>query len=496
MSGDVRVRREWSSASLGDVVRNIRGRVLPSEQPHLPFVGMDNVESQTMRLLGTSNATSMKSAAIHFESGDVLYGRLRPYLNKVFTADFNGLASAEFIPLSALPGIVPKFVQYRLNSADFVSYTSGLDTGDRPRVDFEQIGAFQLEVPPTREQHRIVEAVESHLTRLDEAVASLERVQRNLKRYRASVLKSAVEGRLVPTEAELARAERRDYEPASELLKRIIVERRRLWNGLGSTGVYSEPESADFSNCPELPEGWCWTTLEHLASRVTKGSSPNWQGFDYTETGIAFVRSQNVRWGRLELEDLAHLPSSFNEKEPRSVLRRDDVLLNIVGASIGRAAVVDHRVAGGNTNQAVAVIRLVPGGLQPLLACLYLVSPGAQRVIQRAKVDVARANLSLADVARLPIPLAPAAEQARIVVEAERLASFTGAWGLSATDTAAKAARLRQSILKWAFEGRLVDQDPNDEPASVLLESIKAERAAAPPATRNRRAYARVGRKP
>ena len=99
-------------------------------------------------------------------------------------------------------------------------------------------------MPPLREQQRIVEAIESYFTRLDDAVATLERVQRNLKRYRASVLKAAVEGRLVPTEAALAEQEGRDYEPASVLLERILTERRRRWAESGKKGKYQEPSAA------------------------------------------------------------------------------------------------------------------------------------------------------------------------------------------------------------------------------------------------------------
>ena len=133
---------------------------------------------------------------------------------------------------------------------------------------------------PRAAQHRIVEAIESYFTRLDDAVATLERVQRNLKRYRASVLKAAVEGRLVPTEAELARAEGRDYEPASVLLQRILVERRRRWEEAelakmkakgrrrrtpsGRRITRSRPLLMT-AKLPTLPEGWCWATIDQYS---------------------------------------------------------------------------------------------------------------------------------------------------------------------------------------------------------------------------------------
>jgi hypothetical protein len=125
-----------------------------------------------------------------------------------------------------------------------------------------------------------------------------------------------------------------------------------------------------------LPTGWWQTKLAQLSELITKGSSPNWQGFEYTEKGIVFVRSQNVGWGRLDLAEGAHLPVGFNSKEKKSILKSGDVLLNIVGASIGRAALVTKEAEGGNVNQAVAVIRLFHDCFLPQLLVYYTARGG------------------------------------------------------------------------------------------------------------------------
>ena len=158
-----------------------------------------------------------------------------------------------------------------------ITATESHTTVGRSRHGFESVRAFLLH--RCAEQQRVVEAIDSYLTRLDDAVASLERVQAKLKAYRASVLKAAVEGRLVPTEASLARAEKRDYEPAEVLLARILKERRRRWEeaelaklkAAGKTpkddkwkAKYQEPVAPDTSTLPELPEGWCWATVDQL----------------------------------------------------------------------------------------------------------------------------------------------------------------------------------------------------------------------------------------
>ena len=108
--------------------------------------------------------------------------------------------------------------------------------------------------------------IEKQFTRLDASVAALKRVQANLKRYRASLLKAACEGKLVPTEAELAQSEGRDYEPADRLLERILSERRARWDSQEKRrGKYKEPVAPDTSDLPELPEGWVWATLDQMA---------------------------------------------------------------------------------------------------------------------------------------------------------------------------------------------------------------------------------------
>ncbi|HZK74057.1 MAG TPA: restriction endonuclease subunit S [Clostridia bacterium] len=126
--------------------------------------------------------------------------------------------------------ISTRWLMYFLNAPQFRIPVSGLQSGStRKRISKKNLATVPLAVPPKEEQRRIADALDSYLTRLDAAIDGLRRVEVNLKRYRASVLKAAVEGRLVPTEAELAKKEGRHYEPASVLLARILKERRRRW---------------------------------------------------------------------------------------------------------------------------------------------------------------------------------------------------------------------------------------------------------------------------
>ena len=236
----------WVISTLADITMPRGVKLRPSEMGDAPFIGLENVEAHTMRLLAVGRTSDIKSSGSYFSQGDVLYGKLRPYLNKVYMPDFEGLASGEFIVFPRQESLVNSYLKYFLNQIEFVSFATRLNTGDRPRVDFSQLAEYPIPLPPLGEQRRIVAEIEKQFTRLDASVAALKRVQANLKRYRAAVLKTACEGSLVPTEAELARAEDRSYESATVLLERILAERRARWEAQEKRrGKYKEPQPPD-----------------------------------------------------------------------------------------------------------------------------------------------------------------------------------------------------------------------------------------------------------
>lgn len=186
----------WNVRPLGEVVQPTRPRIKPSEKPDLPFIGMENIEAHTMKLLGAVPAATMKSSAVHFQPDDVLYGRLRPYLNKVHRPDFEGLCSAEFIVFPKSGSVSSRYLQYFLNSSSFVSYASHLNAGDRPRVDFEQLSPYPFPVAPYEQQQRIVAEVERRLSVIVELEAAVEANLTRADRLRQSVLMEAFSGRL------------------------------------------------------------------------------------------------------------------------------------------------------------------------------------------------------------------------------------------------------------------------------------------------------------
>jgi type I restriction enzyme S subunit len=481
----------WLRITLGEIALPTRPRCSPAEFPNLPFIGMENVEAHSMRLLGTVPAGTMKSNAVHCQPGDVLYGRLRPYLNKVHVTVSEAMCSAEFIVFPGDTPINAVWLAYRLNSSDFVFFASHLPTGDRPRVDFDQIAQFEVLLAPRAEQDRIVAEIDKQLTRLDAAVVALKRVQANLKRYRAAVLKAACEGRLVPTEAELARKDRRSYETGAELLARILQDRRAKWEAaqlarMTAAGKppkdkswkrkYKEPEPPDTNNLPPLPEGWAWATVEQVSSLVQYGSSAK----TIEGAGVAVLRMGNILTdGSLATSDLKYLPPQHDEF-PSLLLEPGDILFNRTNSAelVGKTAVYKGAPSPCSFASYLIRVRLLPNCSPDYLAACLNSGFGRAWIKTVVNQQVGQANVNGSKLQAFVYPLPPAAEEGRIVAEVERQLSEITAIQQLCEANAARSERLRQSILKRAFEGKLVPQDPNDEPASVLLERIRAARAA------------------
>ena len=375
-------------------------------------------------------------------------------------------------------GIDPSFVYfYLLRAKETIESLGGGTT-------FKEIsGAAAATIPiplaPVAEQHRIVAEIETQFTRLDASVAALRRARANLKRYRASVLKAACEGRLVPTEAELARSEGRDYEPAGVLLERILSERRARWESQEKRrGKYYEPSAPDTSALPQLPEGWVWATVEQLILGTPQNGlyKPK---TDYGD-GIPILRIDDFQDYYLKDRESLLCLKATPEEVATYGLRQSQLVINRVNSPshLGKCLVVP-----GNLLPAVFesnMMRMTTGNLvETLLVAYYLRSPiGRGLLISNAKWAVNQASINQTDVCNVPVPLPPLAEQRRIVAEVERRLSVIQQAEATVEASLARAERLRQSILKQAFSGKLVPQDPGDEPASALLERIRAEREA------------------
>jgi type I restriction enzyme S subunit len=129
----------WVMTTLGEIAGPSRARALPAEVPDMRYIGLEHIEPQTMKLLGHGYARDARSSSVRFSEGDVLYGKMRPYLNKVWVAEFDGICSAEFLVFQKHEGLNNQFLAMRLNAEDFVAFANGQVSGERPRVDFDKL---------------------------------------------------------------------------------------------------------------------------------------------------------------------------------------------------------------------------------------------------------------------------------------------------------------------------------------------------------------------
>jgi type I restriction enzyme S subunit len=367
--------------------------------------------------------------------------------------------------------INPKYAGYYFGSKyyrDFIRLkSSGININNLRPSDIE---ALRFPLAPIEEQQRIVEAIESLFTQLDAGVAALKRLRANLKRYKAAVLKAACEGKLVPQDP--------NDEPASDLLERILAERRAKWEAEQRTKgkdprklKYEAPAAPDTSDLPELPEGWVWASMKQVGDiQLGRQRAPQHHTGDYMHP---YLRVANVFEDYIDATDVFEMNFTPQEYDTY-LLHYNDILLN-EGQSlelVGRSAIYKNEVPGACFTNTLVRFRTSEGVLTEYAQLVFRAYLHSGRFQKIAKWTTNIAHLGAQRFAELEFPLPSLSEQENVVTEVERLMSVVRYLELTIDYALKRAERLRQAILKQAFEGKLVLQDPNDEPASVLLERI------------------------
>ena len=347
----------------------------------------------------------------------------------------------------------------RLGSLDRSTAIPGLNRDDAYRL--------AILVPPLAEQDRIVARIEELFTRLEAGVEALTKVKAQLKRYRQAVLKHAFEGKLT---VEWRESRRHEPEPASVLLERIKEERRKT-----AGGKYKELPPLDISELPQLPEGWVWTRLGVIAEINPKLTIENLM--EDEEVTFLPMRCVEELTGQVD----ASLTRRLSEvRRGYTAFASGDLLFAKITPCMENGKVTiapDLKNGMGFGSTEFHVIRL-PEPFPRKLLFYFLVREDLRKDAKRNMTGTAgQLRVPVRYMQGLAKPLPPLPEQHRIVEEIERRFSVADQIEKAVEHGLKKSERLRQSILKRAFEGRLVPQDPNDEPAEILLERIKEERA-------------------
>lgn len=306
---------------------------------------------------------------------------------------------------------------------------------------------FEIPVAPLDQQKHIVAEIEKQFSRLDEAVANLKRVKANLKRYKVAVLKAAVEGRLVETEAELARREGRSYENGAELLQRILETRRSQWQGKSK---YKEPAAPDTTDLPELPEGWVWVSVEQITTEMMNGYGKRSQAGGFPQV---VLRLADIVDGEISLADVRKINCTDDEVTKYALQVHDLLVLRVNGSPdlVGRFVFVHHSPVVMLYCDHFIRARCVTSDLAIWLRA-YSDVERCRRYIDLNKVSSAGQNtINQGVLSRLAIPLPPVSEQHRIVAEVDRRLSLLRKTEAQVSANLQRAERLLQSILKSAF---------------------------------------------
>ena len=311
---------------------------------------------------------------------------------------------------------------------------------------YQFLRQLTVPLPSEAEQDEIVAELEKQFSRLDEAVAKLQRVKANLKRYKAAVLKAAVEGRLVETEASLAHREGRSFETGEQLLQRILEDRRAKWTGRGK---YKAPVPPTAEGLGVLPDGWTWATADQLTYLITSGSR-GWGDF-YSDTGVLFIRAQDIKTDALNLADAARVDVPVDAEGTRSSVSGRDILVTITGANVTKSALVPALGEEAFVSQHVALMKLC---LPETSAFFFnwIVSPAnGRKALESWAYGAGKPGLSLEQVRSLPVALPPLLEQARIVAEVDRHLSIVREVEAEVDTNLKRAQALRQAILMKCF---------------------------------------------
>ena len=424
----------WARTSLGSICLPVR-KTDPRSSPDLEFEYIDiggispgSGRIQATKSLRGAEAPSRARQVVH--AGDIVLSTVRTYQRKtaIVPAQLHGaVASTGFSVLRPVPGVDSRFLLYQLLSHEFVSQLNPQQTGTSyPAVRDRDVRAMGILIAPTAEQERIVAAIEEHFSRLDALEFTLQK----------------------------------DLQQLETLTSTTLVEA--------------------FHSNRNVPPHWNWTTIGDVAE--IRGGIQKQPKRRPNENPAPFLRVANVLRGELLLDEV-HQIELFDGELEKYRLRAGDLLVvegNGSPQQIGRAACWEDEIAGCvHQNH---LIRVRPG---PRLASRYLAlywnAPHTASTLR----DVASSTsglytLSTQKVKSIPIPLAPLPEQWSIVEEVDQQLGICGRLEQSIRRALDRLQLVRLAVLAAAFSGRLVPQDPTDEPASVLLESIAASRRTTP----------------
>jgi type I restriction enzyme S subunit len=440
----------WAWAELGQVTEILSGYGFPKKyqgdlEAEIPFYKVADISRAVLsgnpRLKDAENYVSQdvceELRARPLPAGSVVFAKIGEAirLNRRAILTQDSLVDNNVMGVYSFHEELTKlYIFYFLQTIKLGDYSRATTVPSVRKTDVAQIPA---PLPPLSEQHRIVAKIEELFTQLDAGVAALEKAKAQLRRYRQAVLKAAVEGELT---SEWREAHAQELQPVS-------------------IDADAEPP----------PQGWTWAKLGEICE-TTSGGTPSRKQPSYFDGDIPWLKSGELENGLVRCAEEFITEEGLNNSSAK-IIPKDTLLIALYGATAGKVGILGIDAA---INQAICAIFTPPEADTKYLFWFFR---HYRDELLNARIGGAQPNLSQRILKKVQIPLPPLAEQRCIVAEVEQRLSVADEMEKAVEQSLKRAERLRQSILKRAFEGKLVPQDPSDEPASVLLERIKAEKA-------------------
>ena len=479
----------WAQCSIGEVTlptAKINPRVEKDrEVRYIDISSIDNIRNvvEDAKRVKLRNAPSRARQVVR--SGDTLFATVRPYLRNIALVPScydQEIASTGFSVLRPAEGVIPEFLFYKTISNDFVDSVSGMQYGvSYPAVKDEQIRNQSLWLPPTTEQYRIVAKIDELFSELDAGIERLKKARARMTILRHANLKHAFEGKVTAQ----WRERHGGLPGGGSLLQQILLERRSAWdnarsriearaNARSTSGnlIYREPIAPCSAAVPAIPRSWCWATVDQLlVDRLSNGRSVK-----SAQRGFPVLRLTALRNGEIE-QDECKIGAWTKDEAQKFLICQGDVLisrgngsLKLVGVA-GLVRSLNSPVAYPDTMFRVRLSRHVHREYFSLVWNSQMVR---RQIEARARTTAGIFKVNQQDIKATLIPLPPRQEQIAIAEAIRgRFAALDHAFTLVDYQVP-NAIALRQSILNRAFSGRLVQPDPDDEPASVLLARIRS----------------------
>ena len=496
----------WAWSYIGDVTLPVE-KIDPSLRPdcEITYLDISSIDNNANRIIEAKSYLGKEApsrARQLVAKDDILFSTVTTYLKNIAQVPEkynNQIASTGFSVLRPAKGIKPNYLFFYSFSKGFLDKIENFQRGTiYPAVRDKDVRAQAIPIPPPEEQQRIVAKLEELLSELDKGIESFKTAREQLAVYRQAVLKHAFEGKLTE---EWRKKHAGELEPAETVLKKIKAEREqrcqqqldkwklavKAWESSGKEGKKptkpGKPKELpplteeELAGLPELPEGWGWIRLGTVIDEPKYGTSKK---CSYKSSGVGVLRIPNIVGGSINTEDLKYAIFDDDEKDTYSLEEGDLLFVRSNGSVslVGQTALVK----GNDTEYLYAgyLIRIRSNKNvldDKYLNFLFTAHMLRSQIESKSKSTTGVNNINSRELQSLTNSICSVIEQQEIVKQIEFRLSVTEKLEQNIEDGLKQAETLRQSLLKKAFEGKLVAQDPNDEPASVLLARIKLEKA-------------------